>query len=54
MKEINNFSAWQSCNEGRLRAKYEEWKENNSTDIALYPDTYQSFDDFCLGQWQCR
>jgi hypothetical protein len=54
MKDPNNYSAWKDCNEGRLRVKYDDWKEINATDICLYPGTYQSFDDFCMGQWQCR
>ncbi len=52
MKETNNYTVWKDCNEGRLKVKYNYWIENNYNPVQ--PDTYQNFDDFCMGQWQCR
>ncbi len=44
------YESWKYSEEAYLRVKYDEYIKENYNPIM--PDTYVSFDDFCMGQWQ--
>lgn len=49
-EKYGSYEAWKSTNFGNFQAKYKAYLEKNYTPIM--PDTYISFDDFCMAKWQ--
>ena len=49
-KRYKTYENWKSSNESELRQNWEERQEKEYTWVM--PDTYMSFDDYCMGQWQ--
>jgi len=47
---VKSYDSWKSSNESELRYSYEKMQEEEYTWVM--PDTYVSFDDYCMGQWQ--
>ena len=49
-QKYGGYENWKCSEDGWLKVKYDEYMEKNYT--STMPDTYVSFDDFCMGQWQ--
>ena len=48
--EYKTYNNWKYSNESELKRGYEERQEKYYTWVM--PDTYISFDEYCMGQWQ--
>ncbi len=49
-KRYGSYEVWKSSNISTLEYAYKERMDKDYDPIQ--PDTYVSFDDFCMGQWQ--
>ena len=49
-KEYGSYEAWKNSNNSSLQSDYDEHIESHYNWVE--PDTYVSFDDFCMGKWQ--
>lgn len=49
-RKFGSYERWKSQNHSSLKAEYDEYIEKNYDWVQ--PDTYVSFDDFCMGTWQ--
>ena len=49
-QEYKTYDRWVSVNEGWLKSEYNDYIADKY-DWTM-PDTYVSFDDFCMGKWQ--
>lgn len=49
-KEFNSYENWKNQSNFILRQEYDEYIEKNYDWVQ--PDTYKTFDDFCMGKWQ--
>lgn len=48
--EYGSYEKWVASNRGELESEYKE--RNDKYYDHIQPDTYVSFDDFCMGKWQ--
>ncbi len=49
-EEYGTYENWKSSNSGWLETEHKELLDEKYTWVM--PDTYVSFDDFCMGKWQ--
>jgi len=49
-KDYTGYEGFKRIEHSRLKREYDEHMEKNYYEAM--PDTYISFDDFCMGQWQ--
>ena len=49
-EKYGSYERWKEYNFSELMRKYDQ--RNGDKYDPYIPDTYLSFDDFCMGQWQ--
>jgi len=48
--KFGSYENWQQSNSARLKNDYNDYMDKNYN--LVMPDTYVSFDDFCMATWQ--